>query len=78
VPELIVIRRNMPDHRELLARVHGQGAAGGAGVVLVYRLAGRLSIVVTEEENGDAEVLLEPQAIGELLAALERTNESTG
>ena len=68
----------MPDHRELLARVEGEGAAGGAGAVLVYRLAGRLSIVVTEEKSGDAEVLLEPHAIRELLAALERTNEITG
>jgi hypothetical protein len=55
----------MTANRELIVRIDAKASsAKGAGSVLVYRLGSHIEIVATEENGGDAAVLVsEEQAL---------------
>ena len=58
--------------RELVIRVDGRGVDDDAGSILVYRLGEQVSMVATEEKNGDAEVILDKAATALLAEALKK------
>ena len=61
-----------------LARVDGNGPDGGKGVVLVYRTPDGLEIVVTEEDGGDASVVLSLTSAKQLADSLAEASVSGG
>jgi hypothetical protein len=56
--------------RELVIKVDGRGVDDDAGSILVYRHGEHVSLVVTAEKGGDAEVILDRATAAALAEAL--------
>jgi hypothetical protein len=56
--------------RELVAHVEGRGVDDDLGIILIYRLGDRVSLIATSENGGDAEIVLERAAVAALSEAL--------
>lgn len=66
----------MEDQRELISKTEGTGVDGDQGMVLVYRLLDRVSIVATSRKNGDAEIIIRESEARKLGQALLDSLES--
>lgn len=61
--------------RKLLIRVDGRGIDEDAGIILLYRIGDRVSLVATVEKDGDAEIILDKAAAAVLAEALRKFAE---
>lgn len=61
--------------RKLLIRVDGRGTNEDAGIILLYRIGDRVSLVATVEKDGDAEIMLDKASAAALAEALRRFAE---
>jgi hypothetical protein len=58
--------------RELVARAERRGVDDDPGIILIYRLGDRVSLVATSENGGDAEIVLDRAAVAALSEALRK------
>ncbi len=58
------------DQRKLMAKIEGQGVDGDEGLILLYDIGEKASLVATSKENGDAEIIFDKSAAVRLGTAL--------